>query len=593
MMKTLNGHQLFDAFYSGACTVIGQQDHLNAINVFPVPDGDTGTNLAVTLSHIVETAAVSESIGDTLASMSDAALTGARGNSGAIFAQFLGGLAEDLRQRAHVTLEHFTQAVEHARARAYRAMSEPREGTILSVITDWARSLRENLGRAASFRELFQRAMPAAEASLAGTTARLEVLRRAGVVDAGALGFCGFIRGIADYLATGVRSTACPPREVELEERHEDPVAEAAEVRFRYCSEAVLKARLIDEDRLRRELSGFGDSLIVAGGSGTVRIHIHTDTPAALFEKLRGFGELSQQKVDDMRRQFEVAHARRHPIALVTDSACDLPREVLDEHQVHVVPLSILADGAEYLDGLTLSPPELARLVATARRHPTTSQPPAVAFRRLYAYLASHYESIIAIHLSAKLSGTWEVSRREAERISGKKITVIDSRHLSGSLGLVVLRAAREIAAGRSHDEVVAAVQESLPRARNLVSVKTLSHMVRGGRVSPLAGFAAKILNLKPIVSVDGEGRSVLYGKAFSTRSTIRRILQMVATRHREAPVGGFAVVHARAPERAGELARQVSRIVGREPEYVMEISPIVSLNAGPGALSVVTMSEG
>src|SRR5512137_385250 len=104
-METLDGHGLFDAFYSGACQVIGQQDHLNAINVFPVPDGDTGTNLAVTLYHIMETAEVSPSIGDTLASMSDAAISGARGNSGAIFAQFLSGLSENLRLKAHVGLE--------------------------------------------------------------------------------------------------------------------------------------------------------------------------------------------------------------------------------------------------------------------------------------------------------------------------------------------------------------------------------------------------------------------------------------------------------------------------------------------------------
>jgi uncharacterized protein len=590
-MKTLNGHQLFDAFYSGACTVIGQQDHLNAINVFPVPDGDTGTNLAVTLSHIMETTEVSDSIGDTLASMSDAAITGARGNSGAIFAQFLGGLSENLRQRAHVTLEHFTQAVEHARSRAYKAMSEPREGTILSVITDWARSLRENLGRAGTFRELFQGSLAAAEASLAATTAKMEVLRKAGVVDAGALGFYGFIQGISEYLATGIRSAARPPREAELEERHEEPVG-AGEITFRYCTEAILKAQLIDADKLRGELAGFGDSLIVAGGTGKVRVHIHTDTPAALFEKLRRFGELAQQKVDDMREQFEVAYHRKHPIALVTDSACDLPRELLDQHQVHVVPLSILVDGAEYLDGLTVSPAEFARLVAAARRHPTTSQPPAAAFHRLYSFLSSHYESVIAIHLSAKLSGTWEVSRREAERFPDRKITVIDSRHLSGSLGLIVLRAAQEIAAGKTHDEVVAAVRSFLPRARNLVSVRTLSHMVRGGRVSPLAGLAAKILNMKPIVSVDPEGRSLLHGKAFSTRSNIRKILRMVAEQHRERPLRSFAIVHARAPERARQLAQKVREIVGRDAEYIMEISPIVSLNAGPGALSVVTMSE-
>ena len=167
-----------------------------------------------------------------------------------------------------------------------------------------------------------------------------------------------------------------------------------------------------------------------------------------------------------MVEQFDVVYRRKYPIALVTDSACDLPREILDAYQIHVVPLSILVDGVEYLDGLTVSPRELHAMVRTAKRHPTTSQPPAATFNRLYSYLSSHYDSIIAIHLSAKLSGTWEVSRREAERLPGKKITVIDSRHLSGSLGLIVLRAAEEIAAGRSHEEVVAAVESFLPRAR-------------------------------------------------------------------------------------------------------------------------------
>jgi hypothetical protein len=293
-----------------------------------------------------------------------------------------------------------------------------------------------------------------------------------------------------------------------------------------------------------------------------------------------------------MVEQFDAVHRRKYPIALVTDSACDLPREILDAYQIHVVPLSLLVDGVEYLDGLTVSPREFHGMVRTAKHHPTTSQPPAATFHRLYSYLSSHYDSIIAIHLSAKLSGTWEVSRREAVRFEQKKITVIDSRHLSGSLGLIVLRAAEEIAAGKSHEEVAAAVECFLPRAENLVSVKTLAHMVKGGRVSPLQGMAAKILNMKPIVSVDREGKSVLYGKAFSTRANVNKILRMVADRHREHPLRSYAVVHAKAPERAEQLARRLREIVGKDPLYIMEISPIVSLNAGPGALSVVTMSE-
>ena len=116
--------------------------------------------------------------------------------------------------------------------------------------------------------------------------------------------------------------------------------------------------------------------------------------------------------------------------------------------------------------------------------------------------------------------------------------------------------------------------------------------MVRGGRVSPLAGFLAKVMNLKPIVSVDAEGKSLLYGKAFSARSNLRKILSMVAADHRAHPVRSYAVVHAGVPEAARQFAARLSEIMGKEPLYVMEISPVVSLNSGPGALSVVTMAE-
>jgi DegV family protein with EDD domain len=214
------------------------------------------------------------------------------------------------------------------------------------------------------------------------------------------------------------------------------------------------------------------------------------------------------------------------------------------------------------------------------------------ALHRTYAFLSNHYDSIIALHVSAKMSGTHAASLREAAKIAGKKITVIDSRHLSGSLGLLVLRAAEAIAAGKSHDDVVAAIRSWIPKARILVSVKSLDYMVRGGRVSPLKGLAAKLLNLKPIVSVDGEGNSLLYGKAFSGRANMNKILRMVAGDLKERPLHSYGIVHAGVPEKARKFASRLTLMTGREPRFIMEITPVVSLNSGPEALSVVTMGE-
>ena len=210
----------------------------------------------------------------------------------------------------------------------------------------------------------------------------------------------------------------------------------------------------------------------------------------------------------------------------------------------------------------------------------------------MFAWLSSHYESVIAVHISGRMSGTCAASAREAQKIAGARITVIDSRHLSGSLGLIVLRAAEAIAAGAGHDEVVRLIESSISRARILVSVKTLEYMVRGGRVSPLQGVLAKLANLKPIVSLDDEGKSLLFGKAFSVRSNIEKILSMVAEDHAAHRTRAYAVVHAGVPDTAQQFAARLRDITGMDPLYVMEISPVVSLNAGPGALSVVTMRE-
>ena len=591
-MEHLDGRSFFDAFSSGAREVIDNQEGLNRINVFPVPDGDTGTNLAATLSHILGSTRVSDSAGDTADSMSSAAIAGARGNSGAIFAQFLCGLSEGFGRGAVVTLEHFARAVATARDRAYEALSAPHEGTILSTISGWSRSLAEHVINARTFHELFDRSLPDVELSVRRTPEQLDVLKRSGVVDAGAQGFYHFVRGARDFLRTG-QSPADRPTDapsVDLEAPHDIPGPSVA-LTFRYCTEVLADLDGGIED-LRPALAALGDSLIVVHAGSRVRVHVHTDRPDEVVELLRARGRVRQQKADDMREQYETVHHRRYPVALVTDSACDLPRAILDEHQVHVIPLRILFGDIEYLDRVTLTPERFGTLQRTARPYPSTSQPPAADLHRTFAWLARHYESIIAVHTSGKLSGTFAASAREAARVTGRKITVIDSRNLSGSLGLVVLAAAEAIAEGRSHDEVVAGIEAAIPRARILVSVRTLDYMVRGGRVSPLKGLLATLLNLKPIVSLDAEGRSVLFGKAFSVRANLSKILAMVAADHRARPLRSWAVVHSGVPDAARAFADRVRAVVGSVPRYVMEISPVVSLNSGPGAIAVVTLGS-
>jgi len=610
-MTELDGYQVYGFFRAGSHRVSAARRHLDDINLFPVPDGDTGTNLSATLSGAVAGVVPAASAAATLGSLADAVLLSARGNSGVIFAQFVSGLSEAVA-RTELRTHDFARAVRHAYERARSAITDPREGTMLSIIEDWAASLSRRADDGASFVEFIGSTREDLRRSLAETTERLAELRATGFVDAGAAGFVEFVEGGHDFLARGARlderhADASIPRPSSHNEPLEpDGLAETSGLEaahgldeaalvpptYRYCTEAVVARPLGEAEaaELRESLEALGDCLIVARGRSATRVHLHTDQPERAVAFMERYGAVSGQKVDDMLLQYSDARDRVADVAIVTDSACDLPPDLILRHRVHLVPILVNAGGSEYLDKLTLSAAGLNRLAEGSGDFPKTAQAPAHLFSRLYDQVTGRYRGVVAVHLASALSGTYATSAREAARYP--TVRAVDSKHLSGSLGLVVLRAAEAAEAGLSADEIAALVPSWSAKARILVSVTSLRYMVKGGRVSPLKGLAAKVLNLKPIVSVDEEGRSKLYGKSFSERANLRTLVRMARSIHEAAPLRYYAVGHSNAPEKGRALAQELEVALGFPPAYVTDISSVVALNAGPGAVSVVTMSE-
>jgi uncharacterized protein len=594
----LNGKGYYYLFLAGAKRILENQKELNRINVFPVPDADTGSNLASTVRAVIERVRPHRSYKVTSRAIAAAALEGARGNSGVIFAQFLYGLDAESRDAPEVSLAQFAQSARNAVRHMYEAIANPVEGTMITVIRKWAESVSSHKEETESFLKVLTRAQSRAVEALQETRTRLEAMRRANVVDAGSMGVVLFLEGMIDFLVKPSHKKLASARGTEVEIEGITEIA-VGEVRYRYCTEALIRplpGRVpagLDKDALRRDIEGFGDSLVIAGSPEALRFHIHTDTPAALFYKIRNVGAIVRQKADDMLRQSEEAHHRKWPIALVTDSTCDLPQAVFDRYQVHVVPVQLSFGDSPYLDKVTITPDQFYTMLDERPEYPKTAQPSPQAFESFYARLAGHYDSIVAVHLSQKLSGTYSNSLAAAGRVSkatGKTITVIDSKTLSGALGLVLLQAARLIEQGKSHDEVVAGIEKDLPRAKVLVGVRTLKYMVRGGRVSPMAGVVAKLLNLKPIVSVRESGESKIFDKAFSQRGLLRKILGHLRA---AGPVREYGVLHAHNPEDAHAYAIEVESVVGAKPAFIIDISPAIGANAGVGTVAVAYLSEG
>ncbi len=590
-IRYINGQRLYYAFLAGGNAVINDKDYLNKINVFPVPDADTGTNLAATMRSIAETSMVGKSLKTTFRSIADAALAGARGNSGLIFAQFIHSLSDEIKSDQRITAATFAESARRAVQSAYRAILQPVEGTMLTVMREWADAIHEHAARTADFAELLSYSLQRAKQSLLDTPKKLSVLAKAGVVDAGAKGFVDFIEGVLHFTRAGRLRKVSPPAAA-LPEAEARVHSFKAEIRERYCAEALLQGKNMNLDRVRSLVSSHGTSAIVAGSEERIRFHVHTNSPAELFFRVSDIGSVVQLKVDDMRKQYEASHNRKRPIALVTDSSCDLPPEFIDNEQIHVIPFNLSFGESLFLDKLTITPEQFYTLLKTRREHPQTSVAGIAAVENLFSYLSTFYDSILVFHISAKLSGALGFSQQAAEKIKDKKINIINSKHLSLTLGLIVKRAVEALDRGASHDEVVRMSEEWIAKTRLWADIATLKYMVRGGRISPMKGLVARLLHLKPIITLDEEGKGYPFGKSFSRGGNMKKILRFVAEAASRGKVWEYAVVHAQNLPRAQVYAQKLEKMLGRSPAFVMDVSPVVGAHNGIGVVGVGLMLE-
>lgn len=590
----LDGRNLYYAFIAGARKVIENQVELNRINVFPVNDGDTGTNLAATIRSVMESIHPHRSYKITADRIAEATLMNARGNSGIIFAQFFYGLSIETGNFRSVTLKQFAESLTKSVSYVYAAVAKPVEGTMLTVIKDFADYIYCSRNKFSDFNNMLTSAFEILKKSLLETKTKLAILGKNNVVDAGAKGFVLFFEGIMEFINTrNIRELISAKPVIIPFQKFEETFTE--KMNFRYCTEAIIRECGIDREMLIKTLESYGDSVVVAGSEKLRRIHLHTNVPSELFDNLRKAGTITFQKADDMIRHYQTANERKWKIALVTDSTCDLSQELIDKYQINILPININFGENHYLDKVTLQPEQFYNLLGETGEHPKTSQINENAFINLYSHLASHYDSVIAVHLSDQLSGTFFSSQKAAMKISaefGKPVTVLNSRNLSGSLGLIMLRIAQAIENGFSHDEVVSMAAKWIRNTRIFVSVKTLKYMVRGGRVSATKGLIAKILNINPIVSIDETGKAVLFDRTFSQKANMEKVMSHIRKINDSQKIWNYIVLHANNKKSADWFSEKMEKLTSIKPVSVVNISPVIGANAGAGAASVALLYD-
>ena len=591
----VDGPRLARSFRAAAEWVAAGREEINRINVFPVPDGDTGTNFTLTIRAVADALRVlgDASLGETARTAARAAVLGARGNSGMMLAHFLLGFAEGLGDLPVARARAIAVAVRRGAATLEASLDDPREGTILTVAREAAAAAERAADRSEDIEAFMQYLLDEAEISLAHTPELMSALRDAGVVDAGGMGFVRMVEGMVrlihgDPLLALPAAGGAEPAPVAL-------VEVAAERDFQYCTEVLVRGeQLPPANEVRGALHALGGSIVAIATGDILKVHVHTDTPEAVFSLAARWGTVETTKAEDMRVQHRrLAHAERRPVAVVTDSSADLPDTVLDRHRIALVPLQVMFGDETFRDRVELRPEEFYRRLRIAKELPTTSQPTPGDFVRVFRDVLQEADEIVAVLLSAGLSGTYQ-SAQAAVRSGGLgRVHLVDSASASLGAGMLALRAAELAESGWRADDIAAELRRLRSRSGVFITVDRYDNLIRSGRVSRGKAWLGGMLDVRPILSLNAEGRVVPVDRVRGRENVVPRVLSLLERRLTPRPrVVRFGVAHADAPETAERVRTALVAAYRPRDCFVTLATGVLGTHVGPGAWGVFYQVE-
>jgi uncharacterized protein len=608
MTTGTSGALLPHAFLAGAADLTRRAPLLDRINVFPVVDADTGRNMAATVARA---ARLLEAPGTGTRDVGRALLLAAKGNSGVILSQFLLGFLDALPDPGSLTPEAVRDAVSRGRDLAYTAVAEPREGTILTVMTDLARILAELDGvpDMASHAELERRLA----ASVAATPALLPRLAAAGVVDSGALGFhvlaCGLMLALP-----GIRSPRDAFARMERRRRGEDhahlgPIAERIDPAFlaeagteasceRYCMDVVLETNDAAAEGWRAAFDGIGGSLDAVRLGRLLKLHVHCGDPDAVRRVASGLGRLLESSVEDMAaglvRASCAVNADDLPhvdLRVAGDSSMSLPFDLARSLGVPRFENYVSAHGEMVRDcdldmDLVLSRMREGHVYKTAQ----ASAAEARAF--LDAQLA-RCGRLVVLAVGRAYTGTQDLLRRAAAGHEERdRIAILDTRAASGQQGIAVLAAARFAARARNSEDLVAHAERQIASAREYLVIDSLEHLRRGGRIGRVRAALADALSIRPIVG-HGDDGAITYAKARSHEAALDEVARRVASHPGEGPM--LVMVEHTDNEKWAQnvCARLASDLPAGTEILLAPLSATSAVHMGPGTWGVAVTRPG
>ncbi len=511
-----------------------------------------------------------------------------------MLAHFLIGFADGLDGRATAGATEVARAVRRGATSLEQALDEPREGTILTVARDAAAAAERAADESPDIGHFLRRLHAEAERVLATTPELMAVLKEAGVVDAGGMGFVRMVEGFVRVIDGDPILPAEPPDadEVSIPAALMDV---ARERDFQYCTEVLVRGEALPPaNDVRAAMHDFGGSVVVARAADILKIHVHTDTPDAVFTFAERWGTVTARKADDMRAQHrQLTHVDRRRVAIVVDSTNDLPDSALDRHGIIVVPLQVMFGTRTFRDRVDLKPAEFYRRMREAREVPTTSQPAPAEFVRAFRAAREEAEEVVGILLSAALSGTFASAQAAVQAAGLTGVSLLNSRTASLGVGLLALRAVELAEAGWPATAIVNELARVRDQSGVFLTVDRYDNLIRSGRVSRGKAWLGGLLDIRPVLEIDTAGRVQPIDRVRGRDQVVPRVLTLLKQRLDPRPGHlRFGVVHAEAAETADRVRNALQAVFHPKEILVGPATAVLGTHVGEGAWAVFYQVE-
>jgi len=338
----------------------------------------------------------------------------------------------------------------------------------------------------------------------------------------------------------------------------------------------------------------FGGSVVVGVAGDILKIHVHTDTPDAVFTYAERWGAVTARKAEDMRAQHKrLSHVDKRRVAIVVDSSNDLPDAVLDLHRIVMVPLQVMFGQESFRDRIELKPEDFYRRLRAAKELPTTSQPTPAEFVRAFREAREEADEVVGIFLAGVLSGTLGSAQMAVNAAGINGVHLVDSRSASLGLGLLALRGAELAKAGWGAEAIAAELRRVRDQSGLLLTVDIYDNLIRSGRVSKGKAWLGGLLDIKPILEVDEAGRlqpvDRVRGREQVVPRMLARLMEKLTPRPKEIR---FGIVHAEAPETAERVRNALQAAFQPREIVVGPATGVLGTHVGPGAWAVAYQVE-